>query len=213
MKTDHLIAILSTNVEAVDQRQLMRTLVGAVALGAMIALGAAQIILGSRTGMWSGEVIAAVFAKLVFAAMVTVVAFFYLIRLARPGEHWRGWMALVALPFVGTAALAAISLAHAPAPHWQMMLTDDESLECLLSIPLIAIGPFAPMIWAVRQAAATNLRRAGALAGFVAGGMGAAGYALHCSADSLPFVAVWYSVAISLCALAGAVFGPRLLRW
>jgi hypothetical protein len=43
----------------------------------------------------------------------------------------------------------------------------------------------------MRQAAPTNLRQADALVGLLAGGLSAAGYALHCTADSLPFVALW----------------------
>jgi hypothetical protein len=43
--------------------------------------------------------------------------------------------------------------------------------------------------------------------------MSAAGYALHCTDDSLPFIALWYGGAIVMCTLAGAVLGPRLLRW
>jgi len=89
----------------------------------------------------------------------------------------------------------------------------DEWLECLLSIPIIAIVPFAAAIWAVRRAAPTNLARAGAFAGLIAGGVSAMAYALHCTNDSLPFVAVWYGGTIMLCTLAGAAFGPRLLRW
>lgn len=213
MKTDDLIAMLSTNFEAVDQRQVLRTLVRAVAIGAMVALGAALIVLGGRTDIQSGQAPAFLATKLFFAAAVTVPAFFYLTRLARSGERRRGWMALVALPFVGIAGLASISLTQAPALHWQTMLMGDEWLECLLSIPIIAIVPFALVVWAVRQAAPTNLRRTGALAGLVAGGLSAAGYALHCTADSLPFVAIWYSGTILLCTLAGAALGPRLLRW
>lgn len=213
MRTDDLVAMLSANVEAVDRRQMLRPLAGAVAVGAVVVLGAALIVLGGRTDIPSGEAPAFLAAKLIFAAAILVPAFFYLIRLARPGEHWRGWVALVALPFAGIVGLASISLARAPAPPWQAMLMGGEWLECLLSIPIIATVPFALVIWAVRQAAPTDLRRAGALAGLVAGGLSAAGYALHCTADSLPFVAIWYGGTILLCTLAGAVLGPRLLRW
>lgn len=213
MKTDDLIRMLSTNVEAVDRRQMSRTIAGAGAFGAAGALGAVLIVLGGRPDMWSDEAIAFLIAKLIFAAAVTALAFVYLIRLARPGGTRGGWTALVALPFVGIVGLATISLAFAPAPHWQMMFMGDEWLECLLSIPIIAIVPFALVIWAVRQAAPTDLRRTGAFAGLVAGGLSATGYALHCTADSLPFVAIWYSGTIMLCTLAGAVLGPRLLRW
>ena len=60
---------------------------------------------------------------------------------------------------------------------------------------------------------AHNLVRAGAFAGLIAGGVSAMGYALHCTDDSLPFIAVWYGGTIVLCTLAGAALGPRLLRW
>jgi hypothetical protein len=68
-------------------------------------------------------------------------------------------------------------------------------------------------MWAVRQAAPTDLRRAGAFAGLVAGGVSALAYALHCTDDSIPFIAVWYGGTIALCTLAGAITGPKLLRW
>ena len=67
----------------------------------------------------------------------------------------------------------------------------DECVECLLSIPLIAIVPFAVVIWATLKAAPTDLVRAGAFAGLVAGSISAMAYALHCTDNSLPFVSMW----------------------
>jgi hypothetical protein len=213
MRTDDLIAMLSTNVEAVDRRQVARTLGGAVAFGTLVALSVGLVVLGGRTDVGINGALGFLVIKLVFAMTVTALAFVFLIRSARPGGRRRGSVAFVLLPFAGIVGLASISLANAPAVHWQMMFMGDEWLECLLSIPIIAIVPFALVIWAVRQAAPTHLRRAGALAGLVAGGLSATGYALHCTADSLPFVAIWYGGTIMLCTLVGAVFGPRLLRW
>jgi hypothetical protein len=93
------------------------------------------------------------------------------------------------------------------------MIVGDQWLECLISIPIIAIVPFTISMWVVRRAAPTDLARAGAFAGLAAGGMSAMAYALHCTDDSLPFIAVWYGGTIVLCILAGAILGPRLLRW
>ena len=94
------------------------------------------------------------------------------------------------------------------------MLVGHMWLECLVSIPIIAVVPFAVLVWAVRRfAAPTDLVRTGALVGLVAGGISAMGYALHCMDDSVPFVALWYGGTIASCTLAGAVLGPRLLRW
>lgn len=213
MRTDDLIAMLSTNVEAVDRRQVSRTLAGAVAIGALVALGAGLTALGSRTDVGNNEALGFIVIKLILATTVTALAFFYLIGSARPGGRRLGSVALVLLPFAGIVGLALINLVNAPVVRWQMVLMGDDWIECLLSIPIIAVVPFALVVWATRQAAPTDLRRAGALAGLVAGGLSAAGYALHCTADSLPFVAVWYSGTIMLCTLAGAILGPRLLRW
>jgi hypothetical protein len=58
-----------------------------------------------------------------------------------------------------------------------------------------------------------NLKRTGAIAGFVAGALGAGVYAFHCSDDSLPFITVWYGGMIALCAWIGSKLGPWLLRW
>jgi len=84
---------------------------------------------------------------------------------------------------------------------------------CLLCIPLFAVVPFAALIWALGRGAPTNLRRAGAIAGLVAGALGATAYAFHCPDDSVPFVAIWYGTLVGVCGAIGAMIGPRLLRW
>jgi hypothetical protein len=153
------------------------------------------------------------FVKLAFTVGIVGLALVYLTRLARPGGERKARPFLVALPFLAIIALAAVSLGLAPRSHWDAMILGDEWLECLLSVPIIAIVPFAISIWAVRRGAPTDLARTGAVAGLVAGGVSAMAYALHCTDDSLPFVAVWYGGTIALCTLAGAALGPRLLRW
>jgi len=69
------------------------------------------------------------------------------------------------------------------------------------------------IIWAVRQAAPTDLVRAGGFADLISGGVSAMAYALHCTDDSLPFVAIWYDGTIVPCTFSGAALGPRQLRW
>lgn len=213
MKTEDLIEMLSKNVEPVDRRQVVREIVAALMIGTAAAVGAAVIMGGVRADISDVRTLAFLASKLVFAIAIVAVGSALLLRLARPGGEARTRVAPLAWPFVGITALAAVSLITAPVWHWHKMALGEGWLECLLSIPLIAIVPFAAVIWAVRRMAPTNLMRAGALAGLVAGGISAAGYALHCTDDSLPFIALWYAGSIGLCALAGAVLGPRLLRW
>ncbi len=169
--------------------------------------------LGVRPDLTTTRAVVFLLLKVVFALMIVGVAVGYLTRLARPGARQGISPFAIAAPFAAVALLGAISLGGAPSSHWNGMILGDEWLECLLSIPIIAIVPFAVTIFAVRRAAPTNLVRAGAAAGLVAGGISAMAYALHCTTDSLPFVAVWYGATIVLCTLAGAALGPRLLRW
>ncbi len=213
MKTDELVALLSTNPEPVDRRLVSRTLFVALAAGSIVALGITIIGLGVRPDLMTVRALIFVVMKLSFAIGIVSLALVYLTRLARPGGERRAPSFLVAIPFLVIVVLAAISLGFAPSSHWNQMVVGDQWQECLVSIPIIAIIPFAISIWAVRRAAPTNLRRTGAFAGLVAGGVSAMAYALHCTDDSLPFVAVWYGGTIVLCTLAGAALGPRLLRW
>jgi hypothetical protein len=213
MKTDELVALLSMNPEPVDRRSVARTLGVALAAGSIVALGITSVGLGVRSDLMTARALVFLIVKLSFAVGIVSLALVYLTRLARPGGERRTSTVLVTIPFGAIAVLSIVSLGFAPSSHWDKMIVGDQWLECLLSIPIIAIVPFAAAIWAMRRAAPTNLVRAGAFAGLVAGGVSAMAYAVHCTDDSLPFVAVWYGGTIVLCTLAGAVLGPRLLRW
>jgi hypothetical protein len=179
----------------------------------VLAVAAILIGLGPRTGLSTIGAWAFLLAKIAFAVAIVGTAATYLTRLSRPGGALKHGTLFIILPFLVIVALALVSLGSAPASHWNRMIAGDEWLQCLVSIPIIAILPFALTMWAVRQAAPTDLRRAGAFAGLVAGGVSALAYALHCTDDSIPFVAVWYGGTVALCTLAGAIAGPRLLRW
>src|SRR6266550_8372410 len=213
MKTDDLVALLSTNPELVDRSSVVRTLCVALTAGMVVALGIAFVGLGVRSDLMTTRALGFLIVKLAFAVGIVSLALVYLTRLARPGGERKTSAVLVAIPFGAIAVLSVISLGFAPSSHWDKMIVGDQWLECLLSIPIIAIVPFAAAIWAVRRAAPTNLARTGAFAGLIAGGVSAVAYALHCTDDSFPFVAVWYGGTIVLCTLAGAALGPRLLRW
>ncbi|WP_027550594.1 NrsF family protein [Bradyrhizobium sp. Cp5.3] len=213
MKTDDLVDVLSARVDPVDSGMVGRRIVLAVALASAFTIVATLIGLGPRAGLNTAAAWVFLLLKITFAVAIAGAAAVYLTRLSRPGGALKHGTIIVVLPFLAIVALALISLGSAPTSHWDGMVTGEAWLECLVSIPVIAIVPFALTMWAVRQAAPTDLRRAGAFAGLLAGGISAVAYALHCTDDSVPFVAVWYGSTIVLCTIAGAVLGPRLLRW
>jgi hypothetical protein len=213
MKTDELVTLLSTNLEPVDRRSIARTLCVALAAGSIVALGLSLAGLGMRSDLTTVHAFIFLLIKLAFAFGIVGLALVYLTKLARPGGERKTPSLPVIIPFLAIVVLAGISLALAPNSHWEKMIAGDQWLECLISIPIIAIVPFAISMWVVRRAAPTDLARAGAFAGLAAGGVSAMAYALHCTDDSLPFIAVWYGGTIVLCTLAGVILGPRLLRW
>ena len=83
--------------------------------------------------------------------------------------------------------------------------------------PFLIAGLSLPILIAVlramRELAPTRLRLAGAAAGLSAGAAAATVYCLHCPEMAPPFVAFWYVIGILLATGAGALLGPRMLRW
>lgn len=211
MKTDQLIEILGKQVEPVRPARLGVPLIVAVILGAVIALCLTLAALGLRSDIGDAWMIVAL--KLLFAGSVIGVGSAALMRAMRPGQASGPLQRLIVVPFLALCVVALGALALGHADQWDRMLLGPHWATRLVCIPLFATLPFLVLVWAVRQGAPTDLRRAGALIGLVAGALGAAAYAFFCPDDSLLSIAVWYAAAIALCALGGALLGPRLLRW
>jgi hypothetical protein len=213
MKTDELINVLGTNLEVVKAEQLRNTFVIALAVGGIAALCLMLAIFGAPADALGGEYFGLKIVAMAFTLGLVAAGTSFLVRAARPGEPGRTPLIVVALLFVAmlSAGIVALILSHPTA--WGGMIFGPQWAACLLCIPLFAIAPFASLIWALRKGAPTNLARTGAIIGLVAGALGAAVFAFHHPGGSMPFIALWYGGPIVLCALAGAILGPRLLRW
>jgi hypothetical protein len=213
MKTNDLVTVLSTNIEPADRRVVDRSLNLGLAGATVAALGAITVGFGVRPDLMTARAAVFFLLKLTFALLTVRIASVYLQRLARPGGERRTSFIAAALPFAAIVLPAVIVLGFAPSSHWNNMVMGHDWLECALLIPITAIVPFGIVVAALRSAAPTKLSETGAFAGLTAGGVSALAYALHCTDDSLPFVAVWYGGAILFCTSARAIFGPRVLRW
>ena len=151
--------------------------------------------------------------KFVFAITLAVSAFGCARALSRPGETWRK-----AIPYLAAApALLAIAviveLFLLPSDTWSAKLVGRNSVVCLTYITLIGIGPLGIFLLALRHGAPTKPTFAGAVAGLLAGGIAATIYAAHCTDDSPLFVATWYTIAIAVLAILGALGARRFARW
>lgn len=215
MNTDRLIDVLSANLEPVRPGQFGKALILAILAGGGAALVLMLATVGLRPELstvhleWTA-------AKLFFAVIVIGAGAPFLVRSIRPGMEEPTRLAVVVFPFFAAITLALATLLRVHPETWIEMLlgaSPISSPRCFLCIVSFGAIPFAALIWVLRKGAPTRLRLSGALAGMVAGGVGAAAYALNCNSDTIPFIAIWYSAAIALCAVIGAQLGPRLLRW
>jgi hypothetical protein len=213
MKTDDLINMLGTNVEPVKGGQLRNTVLIALTVGSVAAFCLMLAILGLPAVSPGKEYISLKLVALAFTLGLVATGASFLVRAARPVEPGRRHLILVCLLFLAivSAGIAALLLTHPTA--WGGLIFGPQWAACMFCIPLFSIAPFASLIWTLRKGAPTNLVLTGAVAGLVAGALGAAMFALHHPGGSVPFIALWYGGPIVLCALAGAILGPRLLRW
>jgi hypothetical protein len=215
VNTERLIDALSTNLEPVSQGRLEKTLILAMVTGGAAAFALMLATVGPRPDLHSTAHLEWSAVKLLFALSVIGVGAPFLIRSMRPGLEDQTW-GLIFLPFFVAIAVALTPLFSGTPQAWRGLLeaaTTRSPARCLYCIPFFAVIPWAAVIWALRKGAPMRLKLSGAIAGIVAGGLGAAAYALSCKSDTIPFIAIWYGLAIALCAAIGALFGPRLLRW
>jgi hypothetical protein len=213
MKTDELIDMLSTNVEPVKGEPLRNAVVVALGAGAAAAFCLMLAIFGAPAGAFGKEYLGLKVLALAFTLGLAIAGTRFLLKSARPGVSGRRALFVVGLLLCALFAAAAVVLVLVHPAAWSGMLFGPSWAACLICIPLFAAAPFASLIWALHQGAPTNLVRAGAITGLVAGALGAAVFAIHHPAGSIPFIALWYGGPIVLCALVGAIIGPRLLRW
>jgi len=213
MKTDQLIDMLSTNVEPVKGGQVWKPLIWALAIGGVASFCVMLATVGLRTEAAGVSHLGFLALKVLFMLSLVGVGTALLIKLIRPGQDGRKLFTFIFLPFLAAGLAGIVALALEPSAAWHPMILGTQWVTCLYCIPLFAIVPFAVLIWALRKGAPTNLKRTGAIAGLVAGALGATAYAFHCPDDSLPFIAIWYGAMVLLCAWIGARLGPRLLRW
>jgi hypothetical protein len=213
MKTDELIALLATEAQPVPRHAARRHL--ALALAAALPLSIAIMALGYgvRPGLLASLAGPMAWVKILLPVAIGASGFLAVQRLARPGVRVRGaWLGIV-LPIVVLWAAGAMVWLGAPPQDRDALLWGSTWRTCVFNIALIALPVFVAAIVALRGLAPTRPALAGAAAGALAGGAGAAVYALHCPELGVPFLAVWYVLGMALPVVVGAILGRALLRW
>lgn len=132
---------------------------------------------------------------------------------ARPGvgqasTGWR-WALGGALLFPLAALMLTLNEGAMPMAE----LTSPNGRWCLTigGLSGLTIGG-ALTLW-LRRGAPVALNRTGWLVGLAAGAFGTFAYSLHCPSLTVQYIGIWYTAAVGLCALAGRLTVPRLVRW
>lgn len=213
MKTDDLVTMLATGVAPVPQHAASRR-VGLALLGGLpISLAIVFFGYGLRRDLLAVMDLPMFWVKLLFPLCIAISACVIVQRLARPGAKVRrAWWGLVA-PLLVVSALAVVVWFNTPAQDRIPSLLGQSWRTCALSIGLLALPVLVAVLLALKSLAPTRPLLAGAAAGALAGGLGAAAYALYCVEMTAPFVAVWYGMGVLLPTLAGALLGRRWLNW
>jgi hypothetical protein len=213
MKTEALIAMLANGPVQVAPGAVARRVLAAVAVGGAVALGVVLAALRLRPDLAAAVHAPMFWLKLAVPVVVAALAIVAVRRLARPGGRAGPVVAIGAVLAVVLAAFAVADVALAPAGERAAIVLGRTALPCVVLVTALSLPGLAALFVALRSLAPTRLRAAGAAAGALAAGVGAAIYALHCNEMTLPFVAVWYVLGMAVPAALGALLGPRWLRW
>jgi hypothetical protein len=211
MQTNDLIETLAKDTQSRGPSPVL-VLAGTAAVAIAIAAAVFFAVLGPRPDFALAMATSRFVLKFVVTGALAATAFACAASLARPGAGLRATALLVLAPTILIVAVL-VEFWAIPSVDWETRWIGTNSLVCMMSIPLIGIGPLAVFLAALRYGAPTRPRLAGAVAGLLAGGIAATFYAAHCTDDSPFFVATWYTIAIAGLAVLGALAGQRLLRW
>lgn len=213
MKTDDLVNLLAAGVQPVPAGALRRRLATGLAAGLPVSVLIMLAGFGVRPDIAEAMHLGMFWAKVTLPALVAVAGLHAVLALSRPGRRAPAAVPLVAADLAFIWILAALALAGAAAGERMPLLLGESWSECPLNIALLSAPLFVATLWVVKGMAPTRPALAGAAAGLLASGMGTLVYTLHCPEMAAPFLAVWYVLGMALQVVAGALLGPRLLRW
>lgn len=213
MKTDDLIDLLASDTVPVQRHVAARRL----ALGLLVAVPVSVLLMSAVLGV--NPALRAYLAQPMFwvkfgaPLLMALLALPLVARLGRPGVDTRAAWAAWAAPIGLLWALGLVALLQAPASEVPMLVLSRTWRVCAENIAMLSLPVFLAAIWVLRSLAPVRPSLAGAGAGALGGAAGAAVYALHCPELAAPFIAIWYVLGMLLPVVAGALAGPRLLRW
>jgi hypothetical protein len=212
MNTDDLINMLASG-DTRPPAMPVRRMLALVALSVLGSFTLMALFLGVRSNLMEVLALPAFWMKFLFVAALAVIGWRLSARLSLPGQRAGTVATLLVLPLAVIWSIAAMSLMHAEPGERSELFWGSTWRVCPFLIAALSAPIFVAVLRALRELAPTRLRLAGAAAGLAAGAAAAAVYCLHCPEMAPSFVGFWYVLGILIPTAAGALIGPRALRW
>lgn len=211
MKTQTLIRILVA--DSYTGLKFDRSIALAMTSGTLVAGVIFFLEAGFRRDIASAMETFRFLFKFAVTGSLATVAVAAILRAGRPGASFGrlGWALAISPTLLISAVL--VELAVVPQFLWIPRIIGTNARSCVTLIPILAMGPLAFLMLALRHGAPTRPGLAGAIAGLAASGIATTLYASNCTDDSPLFVLAWYPLAIGLVVLIGFLGGLRFLRW
>ena len=214
MRTDELInTLVADHALRPKPKPVGQGLVMAIIGGLAISLALISLTLGVRPdivpalGTWRFDL------KLIDNLVLVIAATWVALRLSSPTTTPLSAMGALFVPALLLLGAVVYELVIIPASAWPSRAMGVNGIMCLASIISLSVLPLTATIYALRQGAPTSPAVMGAVAGLLAGALGATVFAMHCTNDSPLFVAIWYTLAIGLVSMLGLLVGRHALRW
>lgn len=180
--------------------------------GSLVATALFFAGIGVRADIGAALLTTSFWLKLCYTIAVAGLAWRAVRARGTPGAVWRAPWRLT-LPPLAVAALVVVEIARAGAVPDAAYWMSVSWRSCPVHVFALACPIGAGVLWTLRTMAPVRIRSAGFAAGLVSGAIAAGIYSFGCGETSTGFVLVWYSLAMFIPGIAGALVAPAVLRW
>lgn len=211
MDTNQLISVLSRGAGPATTFAVPRRLIPASVVGLL----ASVLLSASLLGFLSAESFQqpVTWVKLGYALALALAAGLLTAALAKPVSRLARPSKLLLAVVGGMLLVGLVYFALAPGNEKSAAVLGQTWTSCSWTLMVFSLPALLGILLVLRTFAPTRLKLAGWASGFLAGGLGAVGYALACPESSPTFVAIWYTFGIFLTGLIGRLLAPVALRW
>lgn len=140
--------------------------------------------------------------------VLTLIPLYFYPETGRTGVLWRIGLIAAAMAGMWLSAFAKVEPGNLGSA-----IMGETYLRCMSVVVLMSLPVLIVLLLGLRQGAVTRPSKTGFLTGLGVGGLAAFGYAFSCAEDNPLFYATWYSIAMLLPAVIGALIAPRILRY